>query len=593
MNQSLLSALVIPLACASVGDVPTVAPVADVSWRTYDFAAVAPTIGREAGATNLVPALASTLTFEDSGAPGRERGVEYLAQTSVLASSEEFERDGRSWEVVDDAQLQAFVSGETHKNLERELAFYSDAFRSAVFVRVDVVDGEVGPSGFATRIPAAAAEDLVGRALAQGRARTALLRIAPGDEARLDHTRDVRLITDYDCEVAQQAVVYQPVSRSFRVGLQLAARAAAVADGVQLALTLREVDELAPPRERTVKFVNHVGNDQAWAEQPAELVFQSPRVVQHAAALTTFLPKGEAVLLRSALTSVGGNARCTIVLRAVGEPVPVAKGIDLYDNGFRIDVVDLSRFAPPYVKVEGALLERGNPGRLLEGFFCESRWEGDAPLRAEIVWAEHELDLASDRNFPQRDALVAERFGPWLTLLPSTAAPAEGPKHARNFDPAVLANVLRPKSVEIDLVLRKGDAVAARWSASVVEGRRSAFTVGAESLGLDSVNVEIAQSAAIFDPQERVFFDGLIVAVEPRRLPDGALDIGVTARAMMLDAEPTWAVGMSGATPPSDRATWTRLIADERVLLPPGTEPRSAVLGVGGKGGLLLEVSAR
>ncbi|MCC6409727.1 MAG: hypothetical protein IT453_21410 [Planctomycetes bacterium] len=587
MNRTILTAALLPFAWFSGGESPS-APA--VTWRTYDLGAIAPRLAAESALVNLLPTLAQSGEFSRAGEAPFERWTDSLAQLAILATGDEFEREGRTWSTDDDDQLHVCASADAQKLLEREFAFFGEALRSTIAVRVDVVDGDLGAQGVATRLPAAAADELVARAAAQGKVRTMQLRIAPGSEVRVDNTRELRALCDYDVEVAQQALALQPMIRTYRVGTQLFARAAHVADGVQLALVLRQVDEAAPMRERMVEYVNYIANSQLVTTPSAALLFQSPSIVQHAEALTTFLPKGEAVIVRSSYANLETNTRCTFVLRALGEAPPAVQGVDLYENGYRLDVVDLTRFAPPRVRIAGSLLDRGEGASLLEGFYSEATWNRADPFAASAVQSGDELALARERHFPSRDALFGEMLGSWLVLQPSSVDPAA--THPRNFDPAALAAIARPKSTELDVTLRRGETVVARWSGSVVDGERSAFTVGAESLGLDSATIEIAQSASVFDPQVRVFFDGLLVALEPRRLANGGFDVRVTARARVLDAAPTLAVGMKGATPPSDTATWSNLVSDERVQLAAGGEAR-ALLGVAGKGGLTLEIGAR
>ncbi|MBI5431274.1 MAG: hypothetical protein HZA52_00405 [Planctomycetes bacterium] len=587
MNRTILSAAWLPFAWFFGGETPS-APA--VTWRTYDLGAIAPRLADESAHVNLLPVLAPMRDFSHAGAAPLRSWADSLAQFAMLATGDEFEREGRTWSTNDDDLLHVCASAEAHKLLEREFAFFGEALRSTIVVRVDVVEGDLGAQGVSTRLPTAAADELVARAAAQGKVRTMQLRIAPGAEVRVDNTRELRVLCDYDVEVAQQALAFQPMIRTYRVGTQLFARAAFVAEGVQLALVLRQVDESAPMRERMVEYVNYVANSQLVTAPSAALQFQSPNIVQHAEALTTFLPKGEAVLVRSSYANLDTNTHCTFVLRALGEaPAPV-QGVDLYENGYRIDLVDLTRYAPPRVQVEGRLLERGEGGLALDGFFADGTWKPGDPFVASAEQSGDELALSRERFFPSRDALFGEMLGPWLVLQPSSVDPAA--THPRNFDPAALGAIARPRLTELDVTLRRGETVVARWSGAVVDGERSAFTVGAESLGLDTATIEIAQSATVFDPQVRVCFDGLLVALEPRRLANGAFDVRVTARARVLDAAPTLAVGMKGATPPVDTATWTNLVSDERVLLPAGGDARAS-LGVAGKGGLVLEIGAR
>ncbi|MCK6449066.1 MAG: hypothetical protein L6Q99_21935 [Planctomycetes bacterium] len=590
MKRILLSAAFLPVSFVG-GESPGAPPLV---WRTYDLAPLAPCEVVESSEQSLLPLLVPRDDFSESNDGGRGRACDWLAEVAFLPVAAELEREGRSWQATSDGKLAVYASPDAQALLERELGFFGATFAAAVRVRVDVIDDEVGSDAaertWPTRLPAAAADELVQRAAARGRVRSALLTIAPGDEVRVDDTRELRVITDYEVEVAQHSAAYDPVESAYRVGTELHARAAAVADGVQLALVARHSAELGPVRERKFAYVARYATEKGVTESVDELVFQAPQIVQHTEALTTFLPRGEAVLLRSAYTNLRTNTRCTFVLRGLGEPTPVASGLELYGNGQRIDVVDLSRFAPPYVRLSGALLEPDAIRRKLSGFFDTNRWEWSLPIAASPVQPDDELELARQMHVAERDGLFVSRLGAWCVLQPSSLEPDGRAKP--NLDAAALTPT-RPKSVELDVRLRRGDVELARWGASVVEGRAAAFTVGAETLGIDGANMEIAQGAAIHDPLTSVFFDGVLVEVVPRRSPSGAVDLDVVARARVLDAEPEWATGRIGGTPPVDRASWGTLIVDERVGLPATGEPRTAVLGLSGAGGLVLEVGAR
>lgn len=590
MKRTLLAAAFLPVSFVG-GETPGAPPLV---WRTYDIAPIAPSRASESEDQLLLPALDPKHYFEAPSRGDRSADFDWLVELAILPVAAELEREGRSWNTTSDGKLSVCASAEAQALLERELGFLGAVFDAAVRVRIDVIDeevgGDAGAQAWPTRLPVAAAEELVQRAAARGRVRSALLTIAPGDEVRVDDTREIHAISDYEVEVAQFASAYDPFESTFRVGTELVARAAAVADGVQLALVAKHSTETGPVRERTFPYVAYHSTEKGVTERTTELVFQSPQVVQHAEALTTWLPRGEAVILRSSYTNVRTNSRCTFVLRALGEPTPPVQGLELHANGHRIDVVDLSRISPPYVRVDGSLLEAESIRQQLTGFFDVSYWKWGIPLGATAVQPDDELELAREMHFADRDQLFVTRSGPWCVLQPSTVEPESRAKP--NLDAATVP-LARPKVVDLDVRLRRGDTELARWGASVVEGRPAAFTIGAETLGVCGANIEIAQGATVYDPLCNVFFDGLLVELAPRRSPNGALDLDVVARARVLDAEPAWATGTLGGMPPVDRATWGTLIVDERVGLPAAGEPRAVVLGLGGPEGLVLEVGAR
>jgi hypothetical protein len=121
-------------------------------------------------------------------------------------------------------------------------------------------------------------------------------------------------------------------------------------------------------------------------------------------------------------------------------------------------------------------------------------------------------------------------------------------------------------------------------------GIASSVVAGAEDELLSDWDVEVAQSAAVADPQIRPTFEGLCARLRVERDAGGALVLQIHAFGQARNGELRNIDPQVPTVGAISQGIWDRLGVEEQLTFP-ADGPKQALFGDSGGAGLLLEVT--
>ena len=152
------------------------------------------------------------------------------------------------------------------------------------------------------------------------------------------------------------------------------------------------------------------------------------------------------------------------------------------------------------------------------------------------------------------------------------------------------AGVRVPQGFSAEVALRRGSSLIARSTIALRSGVASTLVAGAEDELLYDWDVEVAQSAAVADPQMRSSFEGLCARLRVDRDAGGALLLQIRGFGQVRSGEVRNLEPQVPTVGAISLGTWDRLGVEEQVTLA-ADGPRKAAFGDTGGGGLVLEVT--
>lgn len=396
----------------------------------------------------------------------------------------------------------------------------------------------------------ALAAELVGRGAAH---RTSTLELLPGRTTVLDQTRMVPCLTDYDVEIAQASMAFDPVVAELREGLRVLVRGAVTGDGLTVSMVLSDSALIGDIGERPLGLRGGVGDAQEggmlYIEGPTSI--QVPDVRSHAVAFSTHVPADGVVAFASESKRGADGARHVVMLRRTGG---ISAAFTQATFGtVRLMMVNSEAFGLPRFRIEGASLG----------------WDdfGAHPSPVATLVSEPSAFLF---DWLKYRFSVWRRLGPWAIVVTD---PAWDNQAGRELEQLLGSLDLAQETVRVtaDLEDAQGTRLA-RWSLPLLAGTRCGAFVGHSTSALVDFDVEVAQFATVSDPVVAPLFEGLSLALDVSGGPGHVIDAsGLAQRIERPILGRSEALNFNGPfTGGLDRPTIERLVFSERATVSSG-----------------------
>lgn len=503
--------------------------------RTYDLRAAVPAASQNDGSVQVFPLLGDPDSdeFDVIGDDGGE--ASFLTELIYGSFEQEFEYEGR--EVYDTETGTLVVRGPEHlqRRIAALLAGLSQTFWASTEVTIDVVSGRELPERMSRSsvLDEAEVRPFLDEAQGAGALERYRLPVGPGRPAVVDVGRRTSLLADYDVEVAEGALIWDPTLLEISLGNRMGLRVAPGSGGLYLALDLRRALPLGPQREETHASHWRLTQDGAPLNRGQQmLTFQRQDVVHRSLALSSFLPDGKVLVVASRLDTISSNASELIFIRRSGAALATHTTLEGEDGAPDVHVIDQSSVHVPACSsslADGSPdLPPSLPNDPQHGWELHFYLKGVSRFGVELGELLRPVLDGDENGFE-----ITERW-PWMVLskLPHTDA-----THGVLED-ALRESMPASRVVQVRLTLRKNGqrgAPLARMSIPARVGEHSAAVLGTERQLLHDNDVEIAKYSAVEDPILKASFAGLIVDFEPRLDPLGGIVLDLRALASQAD----------------------------------------------------------
>jgi hypothetical protein len=337
-------------------------------------------------------------------------------------------------------------------------------------------------------------------------------------------------VFDWDVEIAQGAVVGNPIVASVRTGIEVIARAAPAEGGVFVALLVREAEPAAEPVVRTLDARGAIVAQQVVNERAAGGVVQHPRLGFVSYAGTAFLPNGHALLLPVSVQTHVGAVAFTLELRLAGE-VPAARTVlDARVGGegapLQIGIASFGLSALGRIEVETV------PARLFDsgsGGLDPQAWIATLNQERSIDRA---CEVANSIATPAMEAGTAS-LTPWGNYL-VTVLPAESFGAVAD---AMAALERRTGGELVGRIVGAGGELS-RFRVPYVEDRPLALWSGVQGTRIADWDVDVANESFIPNPAMEAWVDGFALRLRVGRDARGRAVVHANGVLNFLDGPP-------------------------------------------------------
>jgi hypothetical protein len=540
--------------------------------------------------------------YEGSDAPSGDDDATLYMEIFQSIARDELESEGRDVS-LDDGVLRLRAPATVQDLAAGTFEFLGGAFGAEIELQIDsfvLPKGRNLPSSLITNEEA---DQLIASAETKlGSWRT---RVSSTHTSVISNTRTVPLVADYDVEIAQSSIAYDPIVLPLQLGTRIQAAAAPAPQGTWLALVVSSSEPLGDVRDYDVTLAGLVGT--SVEEKPSSgtarfLGSTTPRTVpgprklqtlavqDRSFVLNTFLPEGRAIVSTTTLNARTARGTRVLVVRRGATALPIHAGYRPGDRGQNqfdsaepsgnrpeILAIDLSSTRPPVAFAEAS------DGRSNLGSFPlnagDGTWASIAHAGCEESQAELEESLSPILD--QAEGVGLTLAGPWAVLTGAHGLDAFGIGKRTPVDPLAAMERLRPtpRVFQVTLTLARKGEPSARCTLPVRTDVRSSVVLAAEELTLGDINVEVAQSATVADPVTFVEVDGLVVHVEPRVSRSGAVTLDIAASGCLARGATREFVSGSEVLPNLQLTATDRLRVRERLRLDGSTAGRAIRLG--------------
>ncbi len=498
-----------------------------------------------------------------------EQGADAVADVLANVLGDELRYEGRQMQ-VDDRKLIVVAPELVHARVRATLGVLEKALGGGLELAVDIltldqVDEASWPKRFSMH--AGEAEALIGAAEALGARREShVVRLGAGRTSMLDAMKYVPFVFDYDVEIAQSAMIHDPIVKRAEIGSRLLLRGAPVGDGVALAVLAQSSRMNGPMREDRYELKGALANEKSGVTYVSgPTLFQAPEVHFRSMAFNTFLPTGGAIVFASQI-ELGGAATTQLwVVRHRGGSLASVHSQRIADSSREVILVNTETFRPPTFSHAMASNYEDTTG-------YPSLWArmDSEPSIFLFDWMKYRFS-------------VWRRLGPWSIVVTDPSwdreAPEELTKLLQQWKPS--ADVVRLRAT-----MNAGDGRArmpVRFGAPVRPGTKTAILIGTTSTAVFDYDVEVAQFASVGDPFVAPIFEGLALGIRTT-VGQGGASLDVQGEAQ-LDSSEHRRLAMDspvlGGITLTDK---TRLRINERVPGTPDNEPTNARFGASGSG---------
>ncbi len=489
--------------------------------------------------------------------------------TSVFGA--EFEYEGREVWMTDDQRVAVLGPAGLHERVRALVDFLEAQANAQADITVDVLRLPRGtsaavPSGAV--VPAQDVDAWLARAAQEGSHASYAMGVRSDRSSVLKLTRDVEFVADYDVEIAQAAAIADPITVSVPVGLRLGLRGSAAEGGLWLALSMKDGREYGEPERRNLElaFVSTAEGSKTQHVRDAGL-FRNMHVISRGAGFSTFLPDGQALVLRTGIDLARHGDEHVLVLRRSGGTLAPSARLRVDADGSELFIANLSSILPPRVVSSGTLMWPGAVTEALHGNF------GDVLLQVGLRWDSTEVFLESMSG--RTAAMEFELVDRWMLAFPYDD---EGRREQERVRESFAALLAQPTLMQLSMTLERNGQEALRSSLPVRMGQSCSMVLGLESLGVPDYDVEVAQFSSVADPKVVILFDGVALWVQPKRTADGGVLFDVRGSAHLLDKGERVSLG-GQVLGELDMSTYSHLAVNERRQVPERDGAWTAVFG--------------
>jgi hypothetical protein len=386
------------------------------------------------------------------------------------------------------------------------------------------------------------------------------------------------IVYDWEVEIAQGAIISDPITRGVETGLVLRARSARVSGGTLVSLLVRESERAAPDAERRFQARGLVNAKPVMSERAATGLLQHPRMSFASFAGSLFLPAGRAAWIPVAVDTHLGRASFCLDLRVTGRAGPPRVTIE--DVGHGEEKLRLDLLARGHSDLGSLRLSRAPPSL----FDPEWTIDGTAPM-----WAVLGAPEDDDTSVELAHAAAAEPLDSGIgsagyagSLLRLSLPPS--------FSERALAAIAAAQPADASVLLRgrllAGEKEYGSFRLPVLLGRPLALWSGVQGTQVIDWDVDVANEAQICNPTVEAWVDGFALRLEASRAAGGDLALEANGKLCRLRGPPRVVELEDDARLAVDEIEASTLFLDELRILP----ARGGRVRLGGNLALELEV---
>lgn len=512
---------------------------------------------------------------------------------------DEIEYEGRAMWTLDDSRLILRAPETLHAKVNATLEFLAALSASHIELTIDVVVSRgkaLGSPQLAGLVPIAAANEWLLNGVSAGERSRHVIELASGDVRTLELTQQVSAVIDWDLEIAQGAVIHDPVSAMLSLGREFQVAASPTGDGLMVAMSIVQGELVDGPISKSNRQRALLGSEASHDFIDVHSNTQWLTARNRSACINTALRKDQALVLRFDMAAVDGTSyHEALVIRRTGGSLAMLSECPSPD-GRLLTVIDSTAISPPRASIPpdgnwmfpGSQNLCGQQMRELTGMHSMIQFDTTTTALIAIEESRGLEDLQS--------------IGPWI-FATARDEQAEDDDPDRREVPSY-AEVLNDfaaqfETANLTLELRRngpqGDVLQSA-SCAIRSGEPSVVCAGVEQTYMHGYDVEVAQFSAGADPQTFVAFEGLLSELTLAALPGGALRLELRAHATSMASNDTFKYG-GPILEHEEQPRFVKLALNESLRIAKGETERRFVLGNqfdgAGSNGLTLIVTVR
>ena len=577
---------------------------AERTFSTHDLAAIASREYDERQSTWLLPYFRPHRSVMSWSAPEDPMNlmVDDLHNIISVMFEDEFEFEGRSIELLDNGILLVGGPPALHANVSEALVLLDSILNSRVELTVDFFSLNGGAVGNAPALPGSAeltdeqANALIERLSSTHQHRSMVLQVRADEEMIVDATREYSILRDYDIEIAQGTSIHDPVMDTASFGTRLGIRAFPSKAGLALTVDLNRGDLIGGIQDELLGLAREMAGDGKVRTNSSPAIVQDFDLANRSVALNTLLRDGHALAISSRVEVSSGSAQDIVLIRKTGGSIPLIARGEIGRKGLSVAFMNTRSLLPPQLIAEGTLLSHKGAAAGMRTVWTQSKSRPYVPsLTTRLV----HLDSDTPMNYLLDDVKHAQvmEYGPWRMISVPPDADAEVANAELAAGLAAYDSMVRTEElIQVTISIRtdgNSEKRPARVILPIRLGATSMCVLGVESLATIDYDVEVAQYSSGPDPVSASLFDGLALALTPRRTPSGRLSLDIRGGAHLERHRARTDLG-SQLIDWLDQRNFDQLIVNQKVLFDTSKDSQTIALGSAGAGateGLLLEIT--
>jgi hypothetical protein len=502
--------------------------------RLHSLAGLVEPCGKESAVVGLLPSPVGSGRIETQTDAMDVGGATFMNPEDLVGLLRET-IDPQLWEdgsahldLSEQNRLVVVAPAETQDRIADFLGRFAASLCPTTTLSVAVLSGSAGLDGGIYVDPATA--DKLGQEL--GVVRRGQLALRGRGIATAQNFTAGSAVFDWEVEIAQGAIIADPIVVATHAGLELAARAVPAESGMYLALIVREAEPAAEPATRVAEGNGLLVAQQLLADRTAAGLLQHPRFGFVSFAGTCFLPAGKALLLPVSVQTHLGAVAFTLDLRLAGDLPPARAKFDAKVAGE--GEARYLAFASRGLAALGGIEILPLPAQLFD-----ENWHVSVEPSCWRVTFNQEDDgsgrLAEVGRNVAAQALEEpggsiSEGGTWVRMQ----LPAASIDEVSN----AIASLDQRSSGELDGRILAGDAVVASFRIPYVDGRPLALWSGAQGARVADWAVDVANESQIPNPEVESWVDGFALRLHVTRDARGRALIRANGVLNFLDGEP-------------------------------------------------------